>query len=249
MTTLLRQSPSGPETLLSTDDIVYGDETVTEALARISGDIPPSSSQVQNASIIPGPTVTEALTAIADPVTTDRIADQAFTRSKLNGGIIVALTTGLPFAGVSTANLSAGSFTIDPGTTVVGDTYHAHFFWEAVHTAAATPQIILEFVRNGIVLGNLFITPDSVAGTYHGTFDSYFRYTAIGTTGSAVISLATSNTLSFAIGGWLPSVSAPIASLNTTINQTLEWRMRMGTAVSGNNLIVYQAYVEKLINS
>lgn len=256
MSDSLRQSPSGAERPLSTDDIdndsnVAG-ETVSDALDGLSGSVPTTSSQVQNASLIPGATVTVALSAVADPVTTARIQDAAFTRSKLTGGVLVALSGNLPQVTANVTNLSPGVLTIAANTTLVGDYYHSHLAWELIHTAAATPQLICECLYNGVVVTSRTVTPVAVAGTYHGSFDCWWRFSAIGGAGVGTgrVAIQSSNDLGSTLSGRLSSDAATNSTtVDTTASQTLEFRCRMVTAVASNTLSLFNAYIEKLINS
>lgn len=252
MTQTLRQSPTGPLVTIDASDVENESSapgaTVEDALDTLSGQLPANSNDVDNESTVPGATLTNALDALADPVTTARIADDAGTLAKLNGGVLSSLTSGTPTATGTATNLSCGSITIAANTTVIGDTYRSYAHHEFDHTAAATPTIVFEGLRNGVTFISRTINPVLTAGNFGGVFHSSLRFLSLGATGSAVATLLVSNSYGLTITDFSGAHTVTF-TVDTTVNQTILFRMRMGTSVASNTITVYQANIEKIINS
>lgn len=252
----IRLSPSGPDLLpiLGSDQVdnasTVPGTTLSDALDALDVQLPVTTNGLSNQSTIPGATVTDALDAVADPVTTSRLADLAITQPKILGGILVSLGATLPSATNATTNLSAGSYTILGGTTLAGDTYRSYIYWSFDHTAAATPTLTIEWVFGGAVLVTRVITPQASAGVFSGIIEAHARFRSnAGVSGTAAFSIKIAtplgNTVQDRWGGASGNFSG--GGINTSIDQALELRMRMTTAVPANTLTLQQAWLEKLI--
>jgi hypothetical protein len=120
--------------------------------------------------------------------------------------------------------------------------FDAHF--EFVHTADPTPLIDVGFAINGIAFYSS-LTPTLVAGTYHGSIQAIARLISPGPTASWRTTVQWKNS------GGLSSTSqiggaTGLPGVNTTVQNTIELRMRMQTAVPGNTLAIYNALAKLL---
>jgi hypothetical protein len=148
----------------------------------------------------------------------------------------------------ATTNLSGGTHTILANTVRVGTVFRLTIFFAFDHAgAAATPTLTFEVLIAGVVERTCVVTPVSTAGTYYGTAVAYMTVRTIGTTGTVMISPIVTT----GVGATIPeAIEGPTATstdaINTTIDNTLQLRCRMTTAVASETLTVQQGFTERL---
>jgi hypothetical protein len=165
-------------------------------------------------------------------------------------GVVVGLGATNPTATNATTNLSAGAYTIVANTARVGTTYKAVIHFAFVHAAGATPTITAEWVLTGGTptgLASFVITPTSTGGTYRGTIEGLLRFQTIGGSAGGISTVRTCNSFGNTGNDSTGGVDGGFTGSDTTVTQTIEFRIRMTTAVASNTLTVQQAYIERVL--
>lgn len=151
----------------------------------------------------------------------------------------------------ATTNLScAGSFTIPAGSAIANlTTYSGRVRGSFVHTAAGTPTITCEIVINGTALtnGSFVFTPIATAATYD--FELFWVLRCVTTGGSGtwvgtvIMLMGAASSATTEIDGNNSAGATDV--IDSTVDRTLEFRVRMTTAVASNTLTVIQAHLAK----
>lgn len=138
--------------------------------------------------------------------------------------------------------LVGGTTLIFPANSlVIGAIYRFSAYFDFVHTAAATPVLQVGFGVNGVPTYQS-LTPASTAATFSGKIEGYARFTGPNWRINHAIMNPSGLTITDQIGGFtnLPAVDA-------TVQNTLDFRIRMATAVASNSLLVYNGCIEQLV--
>jgi hypothetical protein len=146
----------------------------------------------------------------------------------------------------ATTNIVGPSATAPADSLQAEQVYQLEWYFTFLHTAAATPTVIIELLIGGVV-ATLTITPISTAATYSGRGESTFTIRSAGAGGTAIGSILAQimdTTQARDWGGAIVGTST--VAVNTTISNNVQIRMRMGSAVSGNTLTISQGWIKRL---
>lgn len=120
--------------------------------------------------------------------------------------------------------------------------FEAHF--EFTHTATADPLINVGFAVNGTPTYHT-IVPAAAAATYSGTIRAMTRIVSPGSGASWRTTTQWKNSAGADVQSQSGGGTTLIA-VDTTVQNTLELRMRMQTAVANNTLSVFNAYAQAI---
>lgn len=142
-------------------------------------------------------------------------------------------------------DLSCCTFTYVGGSGVVGTTFTFQGWYSFLHTAAATPTLTAEIVVNGAVVATAILTPVSAAATFSGRIDGILtiRTTGAGGTAMAQVHFDANHSAVNSVDG---SVNTATFAIDTTVNRTLQLRVRMTTAVAANTVTVTNGLIDRL---
>lgn len=211
-------------------------------------------SITHNATSLISPTGANLSMSIGDYITIESLGTGNFRiidifRAGLPIGVL-SVNTATQTATNATTNLACGGqITIPANSAFVGMTFAGRARGSFVHTAATTPTITCEIVVNGTALtnGSFVFTPIGTAATYDWSCEWEFRCVTTGSTGTWVgtiimhMGAATSATTEIDGNNATPSTD----TVDSTVNRTLEFRVRMTTAVLSNTLTVSQAQIRR----
>ena len=192
------------------------------------------------------------LPPVFEQIRASGIEAEAVTAPKLSGGILRTLTTTIPSASAATTDLSCGAHNIAANTIQAGDTFRCTLkgLFDR-QGGGATPTLTVEVVWAGTVIATRVFTPAAASASYMYTFEAILRFTAVGGAASTRIQLQAVNSSGLdavnQIGASASGGSINVGGLNTNVSNTLEFRIRMTTAVASNVLILNDAWIERLI--
>lgn len=159
---------------------------------------------------------------------------------------ILSKSTGTSSVTAQTTELSVGGLiTFPPLFLQQHMIFQFKGYFEFVHTAAATPVIDVGFSVNGGAASFSSITPAANAGTFQAMVDCFCRLTASGSSGQWRANLQWKAPFGSGVNDQLGGGGA-LQSVDTTVSNTLELKMRMQTGVASNTLTIYNAYALQL---
>jgi hypothetical protein len=148
----------------------------------------------------------------------------------------------------SAANITIASYSITGGTMQVGTQYECKGRCVFVHTAAVTPTLTLELLYAGVVKASCVMAPINVAQSFAVIVEGHITCVTTGATGTI---LSDCNIICGGGGsltdGLIGSLNTAVgATIDTTTNQTLLFRIRMTTAVASNTLHVTRGSIQRV---
>jgi hypothetical protein len=215
--------PGPGVTITPADDSANDEVDVTISATALQGPMGPPGEQGDAGEVgPPGP---------PGPVAT--LANQANISSPTTGG------------GSNPTVTCGGPISLPANSLRVGDCWHFVAHWRFTHTAAATPLLDARLEVSGTPQ-TFQVTPVSVAGTYHGTWDVIAVCRAVGASGELMMTFRTCNSVGVNDANKAGGAQF-LASIDTTVARTLELTTRTATAVVGNLLTVDTAFVHRIV--
>jgi hypothetical protein len=149
----------------------------------------------------------------------------------------------------ATTNLSLGTYTAQVSEQTQGAVFRftGQATWQRTPAVAATgPSIIAELLVGGVVVATSTSVNDtsSSSGTTHGVLVTGF-FTIKSTGAGGTLDAYVGTWINFAYGAG--EVSTPAnSSINTTVTNTIEVRLRFSSTAATNTLTVRQGFYERV---
>mgnify|MGYP001610304472 CR=1 FL=1 len=250
----LRESLSNAFVGFGSDTIIIADDGTAER-AALTGDV----TSVQNSNVTAFRTFSAksilANATNADAIPTELAATRAYQVPRVNtantatvmqviGG--VSANGSNPDATNAATNLSVGGeYTVQSEEWEDGTCFE--FFGTYVFVEpAAPPTLTVEILIAGVVQETMIITSTAAAGTRGGQIGGYIRNLTLGSSGTCMLTITRLNNHgSTEDQRSQPTLSVAPVTVNTTIANTIQMRIRMTTAVVDATLTVTQGFVRK----